>query len=97
MMTLMEFIYYNNYPVRVSADGVSTSLDESGVSHGVSDRNASRSSSDELSEEVVGGTLALRTQDENLVICPNSVAHGHMKKTVSGSYWCVNCQRYYQM
>ena len=45
------------------AEGVSTSpRTESGVSDGVSDRNASQSDS---SESSMGGTLALRTHDGN--------------------------------
>lgn len=53
-----------------NTEGVSiSSRTESGVSHGVSDRNASRSISDELSEEVVGGTLALRTEEKEDCKC----------------------------
>lgn len=52
-----------------NTEGVSTSPDESGVSHGVSDRNASRSDSAEASEEVVGGTLALRTEAKEFKYC----------------------------
>ncbi|MEQ9466587.1 MAG: hypothetical protein RLN88_04195 [Ekhidna sp.] len=86
--SIIEFLKAEN------TEGVSTSSrTESGVSHGVSDRNASRSDSDEPSEEVVGGTLALRTQDENLVTDPCE----YCGKQIENPKWrvCDSCYNEY--